>query len=72
MRVLFLIQGWEVAASRYRVLQYIPYLKSRGVEATVSLYPRTLEKTLNSSEHSPGMTWCFSRGRDSISRAWDG
>jgi glycosyltransferase involved in cell wall biosynthesis len=44
MKVLFLIQGWEVAASRYRVLQYIPYLKSKGVEATVSLYPRTLKE----------------------------
>jgi len=41
MKVLFLIQGWDVAASRYRVLQYIPYLKSKGVEATVNLYPRT-------------------------------
>jgi len=41
MKVLFLIQGWDVAASRYRVLQYIPYLKSKRVEATVNLYPRT-------------------------------
>jgi glycosyltransferase involved in cell wall biosynthesis len=44
MKVLFLIQGWEVAASRYRVLQYIPYLRSKGVETTVSLYPRTLRE----------------------------
>ena len=36
MKVLFLIQGWDIAASRYRVLQYIPYLKSNGVDATVS------------------------------------
>ena len=33
VKVLFLIQGHTVAASRYRVLQYIPYLTSRGVEA---------------------------------------
>lgn len=46
MRVLFLIQGWDVAASRYRVLQYIPYLKSNGVDATVSLYPRTLKENI--------------------------
>ena len=39
-KVLFLIQGHKVAATRYRVLQYIPYLTSEGVEATVSLYPR--------------------------------
>jgi glycosyltransferase involved in cell wall biosynthesis len=43
MKVLFLIQGHEVAASRYRVLQYLPYLKSEGVDATVSLYPRSLK-----------------------------
>jgi glycosyltransferase involved in cell wall biosynthesis len=46
MKVLFLIQGYEVAASRYRVLQYIPYLSSRGVEATVSLYPRSLKENI--------------------------
>jgi glycosyltransferase involved in cell wall biosynthesis len=46
MKVLFLIQGWKVAASRYRVLQYLPYLKSDGVEAAVSLYPRTLKENI--------------------------
>ena len=46
MKVLFLIQGHTVAASRYRVLQYIPYLTSKGVEAVVSLYPRTLRENL--------------------------
>ncbi len=44
MKVLFLIQGFTVAASRYRVLQYIPYLEAKGVETTVSLYPRTLKE----------------------------
>jgi glycosyltransferase involved in cell wall biosynthesis len=44
MKVLFLIQGFAVAASRYRVLQYIPYLESKGVKATVNLYPRTLKE----------------------------
>jgi glycosyltransferase involved in cell wall biosynthesis len=46
VKVLFLIQGWDVAASRYRVLQYLPYLKSDGVEAVVSLYPRTLKENI--------------------------
>jgi glycosyltransferase involved in cell wall biosynthesis len=46
MKVLFLIQGFEVAASRYRVLQYLPYLESKGVEATVRLYPRTLKENV--------------------------
>jgi len=44
MKVLFLIQGFKVAASRYRVLQYLPYLESKGVETTVSLYPRTMKE----------------------------
>jgi len=44
MKVLFLIQGFMVAASRYRVLQYIPYLETKGMETTVSLYPRTLKE----------------------------
>jgi glycosyltransferase involved in cell wall biosynthesis len=41
MKVLFLIQGWKVAASRYRVLQYLPYLRKKGIEAEVTLYPKT-------------------------------
>jgi len=46
MKVLFLIQGYSVAASRYRVLQYIPYLKSKGIETTISLYPRTVKENI--------------------------
>jgi glycosyltransferase involved in cell wall biosynthesis len=46
MKVLFLIQGFTIAASRYRVLQYIPYLESKGVESTVSLYPRTFKENI--------------------------
>lgn len=42
MKVLFLIQGWNVAASRYRVLQYLPYLEERGVETQVITYPRDM------------------------------
>lgn len=41
MKVLFLIQGWRVAASRYRVLQYIPHLEKRGIKAEVITYPKT-------------------------------
>lgn len=39
VKVYFLIQGWEHPASRYRVLQYIPYLKESQIEAKVSLFP---------------------------------
>lgn len=42
MKVLFLIQGWKVAASRYRVLSYLPYLREKGIETEVSTYPRTV------------------------------
>ena len=44
MKVLFLIQGWTVAASRYRVLQYLPHLKENGIETEVTPYPRTLSE----------------------------
>jgi glycosyltransferase involved in cell wall biosynthesis len=53
MKVLFLIQGYSVAASRYRVLQYLPYLESNGVTATVSLYPRTLKANLQLFKNLP-------------------
>lgn len=38
-RVYFLIQEWEHPASRYRVLQYLPYLKEAQIEYEVSLFP---------------------------------
>ena len=40
MKILFLVQGLEVAASRYRVLQYLPYLKEHGVQASVQRFPK--------------------------------
>ncbi len=42
MKVLLLIQGWNVAASRYRVLQYLPYLTEKGIETQVITYPRDI------------------------------
>ncbi len=39
MRVLFLIQGHDRPSSRYRVLQYLPYLKQKGIKVTVAIYP---------------------------------
>ena len=40
MKILFLVQGLDVAASRYRVLQYLPYLKEHGVQASVQRFPK--------------------------------
>lgn len=42
MRALFLIQGFDVPSSRYRVLQYLPHLKAAGIDATVTPFPETL------------------------------
>ncbi len=40
MKILFLVQGLDVAASKYRVLQYLTYLKAHGVQATVLPFPK--------------------------------
>ncbi|WP_339727638.1 glycosyltransferase family 4 protein [uncultured Gimesia sp.] len=40
MRVLFLISGKKVPSSRFRVLNYLPYLRKAGIECTVlASYP---------------------------------
>lgn len=59
MKILFLIQGFEVAASRYRVLQYLPYLESKGIESTVSLYPRGIGQLLRFFRDLPGYDVLF-------------
>ncbi len=59
VKVLFLIQGYSVAASRYRVLQYLPYLNSKGVEAIVSLYPRSLKENIRFLKDLPGYDIVF-------------
>ena len=46
MKILFLVQGLDVAASRYRVLQYLPYLKEHGIEPTVTPFPKGFFKKL--------------------------
>ena len=39
MKAVFFIQGFHVAASRLRVLQYLPYFKAAGIEAEVHEFP---------------------------------
>jgi hypothetical protein len=39
MKILFFIQGFQVAASRYRVLQYLPYLRKAGMETEAVEFP---------------------------------
>ena len=40
MKVAFLIHSLEVNSCRYRILQYLPYLKEKGVEASTHFYKR--------------------------------
>ncbi len=40
MKVVFFVQGLHVAASRYRVLQYIPYLEKGGFPAEILEFPK--------------------------------
>jgi len=42
VKLLVLIQGREVAASRYRILQYLPCLEEHGVESDVMEFPDTI------------------------------
>ncbi len=44
MRMLALIQGEEIAASRYRILQYLPYLKENGVDTDVMEFPDSIQE----------------------------
>ncbi len=46
MKILFLVQDLDVAASRYRVMQYLPYLKEHGVQATVLPFQKGFFKKL--------------------------
>ncbi|MBM4307571.1 MAG: glycosyltransferase family 4 protein [Deltaproteobacteria bacterium] len=41
MKVAFLIHSLEVNSCRYRVLQYLPYLKKHGLDVTLHFYQRT-------------------------------
>lgn len=40
MKILFFIQGFTVAASRYRVLQYLPFLEKAGIKTVVLEFPK--------------------------------
>jgi glycosyltransferase involved in cell wall biosynthesis len=71
MKVLFLIQGWKVAASRYRVLQYIPHLEQRGVEAQVIPYPHSLRENWRFFKSLPQYDIVFLQRKRLISwRLW--
>jgi len=47
VKVLFLIQGRERPSSKYRVLQYLPYLEKQGVQVKVITYPHNITASAN-------------------------
>lgn len=47
MKVAFLIHSLEVSSCRYRVLQYLPYLKEQGVDGSIHFYKRKWKDKLN-------------------------
>jgi glycosyltransferase involved in cell wall biosynthesis len=40
MKIAFLIHSLEVNSCRYRVLQYLPYLRKAGIDASIHFYQR--------------------------------
>jgi glycosyltransferase involved in cell wall biosynthesis len=40
MKIAFLIHSLEAPSSRYRVLQYLPYLKNQGIDVSIHFYKR--------------------------------
>jgi glycosyltransferase involved in cell wall biosynthesis len=46
MKIAFLIHSLEVNSCRYRVLQYLPYLKKAGIDASIHFYQRTWREKL--------------------------
>lgn len=40
MKIIFWIYSLELNSSRYRILQYLPYLKKRGVDVSIHLFKR--------------------------------
>jgi len=42
VKVVFFVQGMHVAASRYRVLQYLPFFRTAGIGAEVFEFPQRM------------------------------
>jgi glycosyltransferase involved in cell wall biosynthesis len=40
LKIIFLVQGMNVAASRYRVLQYLPFFHANGIDTEVFEFPQ--------------------------------
>jgi glycosyltransferase involved in cell wall biosynthesis len=42
VKIIFLVQGMHVAASRYRVLQYLPFFQAHNIETAVFEFPQNI------------------------------
>ncbi len=63
MKILFLISGWKVPSSRFRVLQYVPYLRAARHECLVLAgYPPKYA-------HLPALGWRLSNALRYVVRA---
>jgi glycosyltransferase involved in cell wall biosynthesis len=51
VKVIFLIQGKDVAASRYRVLQYLPFFHAGGIDTEVFEFPQRMAGWSSLLEH---------------------
>jgi glycosyltransferase involved in cell wall biosynthesis len=51
VKVVFLIQGFHVAASRYRVIQYLPFIQESGINAQVFEFPDNIKGWMSLYEH---------------------
>ena len=51
MKVVFFVQGMHVAASRYRVLQYLPFFKAQNIDTDVLEFPRNIPGWTSVVEH---------------------
>ncbi|MCX8110951.1 MAG: glycosyltransferase family 4 protein [Syntrophorhabdaceae bacterium] len=52
MKISFLIQGFHVAASRYRVIQYLPFFEACGIPYQVQEFPRGIKNWI---QHIKGL-----------------
>lgn len=57
--LLILIQGSDVAASRYRILQYVPYLEEHGIRCTVQEFPGSMKDYVSLYTDLPGYDRVF-------------
>ena len=59
MKILFIVPRIDKASTRYRVLQYIPYLENRGMTTEVVASPRTIRRKIALWKRLPSFDLVF-------------